>query len=233
MVFSRDFEERRHQIPDYIRKIEPIFGDAILSVAAGAEKLYLDGVNLYDVITHDFLAQLGSVVGHGLCYEAAALAMMILQKNPTARLVQGTGKYRANTEERTDHAWVEFEEQGVPFVVDFAWFGEEFCIPRIVHVDVVKSVVYHTCSYQHFWQMALSRQLYKICHDKKTSHILPWLYFYRSSEHEYGLGLENASEIVCRTKFAPTGEKEQYMYFLDHILNDHYCTLAKLDYVTT
>lgn len=219
MIFSSDPVERHFQIIDYVDKITPTFCQAIYKVSSAAENLYLDGIKISDVIQQKFLVQLGKEAGHGLCYEAAALAMLLLKDNPTARFLQGTAK-RSESGERTDHAWVEFEENGVPFAVDLTWFDKEFCLPRIVHVDICESLVYFTCDYQRFWQMSMSQKLYSLCHNKKTSFVAPWLFSYRSKKNEYGLELANLSESLCHSKFAPTGEKGQFMYFMEHILDN-------------
>ena len=221
MVFSDDFEERHYQIPEYLTEINTQFEDAIMQVATAADKLYLDGVSIFDIVRHQFLVELHDFTQYGLCYEAAAVAMLLLKDNPTARLVLGTGEYCHSTRERCDHAWVEFEEDNVPFVVDFAWFEHEFAVPRIVHVDICKSVVYRTYDYRRFWQMAMSQKLYALCHDPKTSFVLPWLFFYRSERGRHALELENLSEsICCYSNVAPTGENRQFMYYFEHLL-DH------------
>ena len=216
MNFSRDFEERHYQIPEYLTEINTQFGKAIMRVATAAEKLYIDGVNIFDIVKHRFLVDMYNFTKYGLCYEAAAIAMMLLKGNSTARLVLGTGEYRHITHERCNHAWVEFEEDGVPFAIDFAWFDSEFCIPRIVHVDACKSIVYRTYDYNYFWQMPISQRLYRLCHDRKTSYIMPWLSLYRSIRREYyDLSLVQLSKCACCSDFAPTGEYRQFMYFLD------------------
>lgn len=219
MILSGDPVERHFQIIDYVNRIAPTFCEAINRLQLAAGDLYLDGIKISDVVQQKFLTQLGREAKHGLCYEAAALAMLLLKNNPTARLIQGTAKYSENGE-RTDHAWVEFEENGVPFAIDLTWFDEEICLPQIVHVDVCESLVYFTCNYQQFWQMSMSQKLYRLCHNKKTSFVTPWLFSYRSRQHEYGLELANLSENICRSKFAPTGEKDQFMYFMEHILDN-------------
>lgn len=234
MIFSSDFEERHEQIPDYIEEIQDEFNNAFMRVATAADELYLDNVKIFDVISHQFLVEMYDILGYGLCYEAAALAMMLLKDNPTARLVLGTAENRHETHERCDHAWVEFEENRVPFAVDFAWFENEFCIPRIVHVDICRSIIYHTYSYKEFWQMSLSKKLYALIHERKTSYILPWLYLYRTEGGSYALDLEELAKKISRSDITPTGEYRQYMYFWDHIAERFAGFIpAELKYVTT
>ena len=210
------------------------FERAVYRVTHAADQLYLDGISIYDVVEHQFLVQLHDFSGYGFCYEAAALAMFLLKDNKTARLVQGTAECHPSTHERCDHAWVEFEEGGVPFAIDFTWFEEEFCLPRYYHVDIVKSLVYHTCSYTQFWQMPLSKTLYALVHERKSSYIMPWLFLYRSPKGEYGLPLADLSSRICfNDKFCPTGKEKQYMYFTELILRKQPSFLpAELKYVT-
>ena len=54
MVFSSDFEERSEQIPDYVEEIKDAFDDAIMRVVDAADRLYLDGVSIFDVVRHCF-----------------------------------------------------------------------------------------------------------------------------------------------------------------------------------
>lgn len=230
MVFSDDYKERQKQILNYVEKIEPQFGNAIMRVATAADNLYLDNVKVFDVIKHCFLVEMSKFAGHGLCYEAAVIAMMLLKNNSTAKLVLGTAENCYKNHGRCKHAWVEFEENGVPFAIDFAWFSEELCIPRIVHVNVCKSIIYHMYSYTEFWQMDLSKKLYALCHDRKTSYVLPWLFMYRSGEDK-GF-LNELSKNVCNCESAPTGEYGQFMYFWDFFMDKKGFTPMELRYVT-
>ena len=221
MNFSQDFEERHYQIPDYLHEIDQQFGNAICQVAYASDELFLDGVKLFDVVKHRFFRDIYEECGYGQCYEAAALAMFCLRKNRTARLIQGTGECRHSTKERCDHAWVEFFEDGVPFVADFAWFEDEFCIPRIVHVDIAKSLAYYTLSYDDFWNNEFTRELFRLMHEKKTSNIYPWLFFYRSPKNEFGLPIlkKLSKGLMQSEKFRPTGEEKQYLYFHEQVFD--------------
>lgn len=234
MDFSRDFEERHYQIPEYLTEINTQFNNALMRVVTAADELYLDGISVFDVVQHNFLPELYNITGYGLCYESAAIAMMLLKDVPSARLMLGTGECKHSTHERTDHAWVEFEEDRIPFVVDFAWFEHTFCVPRIVQVDINKTIVYHTYTYEQFWQLSLSKKLYALCHNPKTSYVLPWLFLYRSRRKKYAFCFEESAEIICRSKVAPTGEYRQFMYFLDSIMEEAPAHIpAELRYVAT
>lgn len=211
--FSMDFAERHEQIPDYIDKIKPVYHKAIIEVVKGAEKMYLDGIRLIDIIDCQLLNELGYYRGYGFCYEAAALGMFILKNNPTARLVIGTAVYDHRLGKRCDHAWVEFEVGNEHFVFDQTWFPDDYCIPRIVHVDVSKSIVLFTCSFDQFWEYETSQNFYKLCHVRKTSYILPWLWAYRTSKKDFSFSSMKTAEKVHRSKYRPTGKRGHFDYF--------------------
>ena len=82
--------------------------------------------------------------------------------------------------------------------------------------------------------MDMSQKLYKLCHDRKTSYILPWLISYRSRGGVYNLEMTNWSQRVCKSDYAPTGEKDHFMYYVeDFIYKYSYDFLPfELKYVT-
>ncbi len=222
-----DYQERHQLISEYLDEIDEAFKKAVFQVASAADRIYVDGVSVFDLfIRHHLLNDLGKYMEVGLCHEAAVIAMFCLKDNPTARLMTGRAECDPFGGRRCDHAWVEFFVDGVSFTIDPTWYYGTACLPSLIHVDQVKSLVVNSLSYQEFWGLEFSRLLYALAHTKKTSYVLPWMFFYRSQEGEYDFPLLENGEAVTRlghveplsyATFCPTGEKDQFHLFFDKI----------------
>ncbi|MBQ9020227.1 hypothetical protein IJ096_02810 [Candidatus Saccharibacteria bacterium] len=216
-----DPEQRNLFLDNYLDMTMDEQVEAEYILRGKAKSLYLEGINLYDILDNNLLNILGSFLGYGQCYESAALAMYLLKDNPTAYLVCGTGSFNPSTGKRCPHAWVEFYYKGVPLVIDLAWFGDDsISIPRIIHVELAKSLVVKRMSYAEFWSMSFNQKIFQLMHCQKTSYILPWLLFHRSpgAQFEYPLHVLLPS-LMKDEKYAPSGEPRQFMHFYYDIVN--------------
>lgn len=213
-------DQKNTQILRCIKSHDSAIRQTHAELFSTAEKFYLDGMNLIDVLDQEILLELGKLIG-GQCYEAAALAMLVLRGNPTARLVYGTAENSPKTGERCDHSWAEFTAHGVPFVVDWTWFSDEICLPRIVHHDMRKTAIISTINYYDFWSNATARKLHQVMQDAGHSYVYPWLISWRTAENQYRPELlKRFAQIGVANSKALRGRYHDYWYFFDLLLRD-------------
>ena len=136
--------------------------------------LYFHGIPLYYAILSDFFRQFGhSHLKHGLCFQTAALAMLIYKDNSSATLVQGMAS-PPSKDYRTSHSWIEFYEMGCRWILDITW---NFPVPVPISVgeeQLGDSEIYRawTCTHDDFWSSKISTQLYGAIGHSETSYIL-------------------------------------------------------------
>ena len=216
-VQPSDQERARSQTLDkihsYLKTIDSSLDQAFRQCYRAVTHLYLDGIWLPHILEQELLDQLGGELAYGQCYEAAALAMLALRSNQSARLVYGTAIYSTKSGKRCDHAWVEFFVQGVPLVIDWAWFPGELCFPRVIYQYERQVQPIRVMPYAEFWSGQVARRLHAVMQDAGHSYVYPWLMSWRTLEGEYEpdlVGKFNALNLV-RTK-ALRGQKHDYKY---------------------
>lgn len=223
-VQPSDQEYAREQQVEQILRYLSLRGGAIHQVYGEfycrVERFYLDGFKLIDVLDQELFLELSGLLG-GQCYEAAALAMLVLRENPTARLVYGTAVNSPDTGGRCDHAWVEFTAHGLPFVVDWTWFPDDVCLPRLIHQDSRQPIAISSISYQEFWASAFTRRLHQNLQDAGHSYAYPWLIFWRTAESEYQPVLwRRLAHFGGLNGKALRGQRNDYWYFFDLLLKN-------------
>ena len=136
--------------------------------------VYFHGFKLQRYIDSDAMLRFQEWLGVGICKELAAVAMIILRDNKSARLCHGD--WYENNLFVTKHAWVEFK---IPlngwFVMDLAWMCPGICKRRAYFRNLRsegKMVRRWTCSYNEFWQIKFVEVVSEMMRNRKTSHVL-------------------------------------------------------------
>lgn len=150
------------------RKIEEMQRTvAISDLLVRLTKFYFCGHSLYDMVERSFFYRYSQFIGYGLCYETAALFMMALHGNPTARIVKGTFLHRG---EPCAHLWVEFYSQCHWWVLDPCWLEYTMSLCSEYHSDQTLTATY-VCRYCKFWSYKTVRQLYAKLLHPQTSYL--------------------------------------------------------------
>lgn len=143
----------------------------ILKINLQLHQSYLCGYPLDIVFVRDFFRRYGKFNGRGLCYMAAATAMLALKNNRTARLVECSYTDDEHPDKR--HRWVEFRFGGVWWVLDPAWTTTGLKLRRIYQDDLkerLKSIrIIRICDHQQFWSYTVSQQLHEKMQQPETS----------------------------------------------------------------
>ena len=148
--------------------------EALSSISHEFETIYFHGFKLRRYIESEAMLRFQNWLGVGICRELAAVAMITLRGNKSARLCHGN-RYK-NGQFVTRHAWVEFK---VPlngwFVMDLAWTCPGVCKRRVYFRNLRKKgkmVRHWSCPHSEFWQIKFVEVVSKMMRNRKTSHVL-------------------------------------------------------------
>lgn len=139
-------------------------------------RVYFCSYSLWDVFLHQFFPRYRKFVDRGFCAPIAAMAMLALRNNPTARCV-----YAIASDKRFEHCWCEFRYRGIWYVVDVCWYYP-FVLPRNAYYRRNKPRIIKIWHYREFWSWAASWQLYREMLHPETS----WLFTELACFYGYG-----------------------------------------------
>ena len=148
--------------------------------------IYLNGHPFHEFLTNGALHRIEAYLGHGLCYETAAIIMLALRNDKSAKLIQGYA--RCSTGELTEHAWVELRQNGVDYVISPNWL-DNYAVPRSVFYDRDTEDVFFSpqpewiCGYRHFWNQRITKELYQFCSRSESSYGLAAFRFFRPDDN--------------------------------------------------
>lgn len=153
-----------------------------------SEKNYFHGFKFQRYVDSQAILRLEHWLGTGICYELAALTMILMKNNKSAKLCKGD--YYKNGHMFTVHAWVEVK---VPlngwYVADFAWATGPLRKKDYFN-DLNKSgrmISKWNCKYKDFWKIRFSEVLSKAMKNKDTSYVLLELSaFGGTNQNRYG-----------------------------------------------
>lgn len=146
---------------------------------------YLCGFKLSTYLETNAFHRMAEYFESGICWELAAYAMFALKDSKTAVLYHGC------TKKGIKHSWVEFKIPGMLgwYVADFAWtngFVRRFAWRHSISVHDWKLTVKKRVSYDEFWNMDLSKDLYERTQAAKTSYVLDiFVHYTPDFEHGY------------------------------------------------
>lgn len=136
---------------------------------------FFEGFTVEDYCSKEVFQRLGAYIGHGLCYEASALIMLIWKNHPS-RLVYG--ECCGNTKkERLKHCWVEVKYGMNWYVIDSTWASS--IQPRPIYYRTNNAKVDRVVEYDEFWGFGVSNELYERMKQPETAYIFWFLMLYR------------------------------------------------------
>lgn len=140
------------------------------------EKLYLCGFSIERYRTTKAFWRFADYCDSGICHELAAVSMMALKGNKTAVFCQGTDVIDG---EIASHSWVEFKMLGSWYVLDLAW---RLCVvsKKRYYKYYPDRIVKWRCSYDEFWKIDLSNEIYDRMQNQRTSFVMDYLIAYAS-----------------------------------------------------
>ncbi len=95
---------------------------------------YLNGESFWHYENGGFL-EMGRYLGHGLCYEAAAMLMLVWHDHEKTRFVYGEA-YSDIYHDRVPHAWMELKAYGIWWVFDAGWESPAHPVPRLWYLFI-------------------------------------------------------------------------------------------------
>ncbi len=131
-------------------------------------RTYFCGYPTSEVYLDDFFQRYQSFVGHGFCWAVAALTMLCLRHEPTARIVDAF--VRDKRGQVYAHAWVEFRYHGMWWIVDPCWCTP-FMVPRWRSLRLRHVEIRDICTYERFWNYPISREFYAKLRNPETSYL--------------------------------------------------------------
>lgn len=182
---------------------------------------YFCGHKIIEWIQCDGFMRFTDWAGLGMCHELSALAMVIFRKNKTAILYQG---YDYNGKGKlTKHAWVEFR---IPlfgwYVCDLMWLNG-FAKRRRYRKWFPQRTVEWRCTYDEFWSIPLSHDLYRQMQLPGTSYVVDELTLYIADEDDkFGF-----TALIKDIQNIPA-EKGQAMYMVPVEVGDEICWVTTL-----
>lgn len=128
---------------------------------------YLNGEKFWHYENGGF-TELGYYLGHGLCYEAAAMLMLVWQDWKQTRFVCGEA-YSDTLQDMVPHAWMEVKAYGVWWVIDAGWFSPSHPVPRIWYILTEQAKVTQIIEHSEFFSHKTARDLANAIRNPDTS----------------------------------------------------------------
>lgn len=145
-----------------------------------ANRYYLNGFRVWDYYASDIFSRLDHYLGHGLCYEASALEMLIWHGQRNTRLV--FAECRGDDKTRLDHAWIEIKAYGIWWVLDTTWYHPMPCPrPRLLYRLEGRVKYERIISYDEFWSNPVMNKFYDCLQTPERSYLFHELAFFRRS----------------------------------------------------
>ncbi len=141
-------------------------------------KLYLNGHPAWDYLELNVFKRLSLYIGHGLCYEAAALEMLAW-KNYEDVVYVFADVWNPFKRCRCEHSWIEVKYLGIWWVIDPTWGQTTKVRLRWMHnlVRMTRYVrTFNSCS---FWCSSLMYTFYKRLKRPSTSYLFGELGLFR------------------------------------------------------
>lgn len=140
---------------------------------------FLNGIQIWVYFAGSVFYRLGQYVGHGLCYEASALEMLLWRDEPTTRYCFASCRGRS-AKTRVDHSWIEFKAYGIWWVIDATWYPP--CpFPRFWHSLSTGARYHRIISHDEFWSIPFAEEFYNKLSNPKTSYLFYELTLFRHS----------------------------------------------------
>lgn len=180
------------------------------SLARSMKALHLEKLTVYDFFDREVFRRMAFYIGHGSCYEAAAMTMFALKGNRKSRycIIQGRNK---ELSQHTQHAFVEFRKFGIWWAFDPLWHAFPL-MTRLEHNLRTRTRYTRIVSYDEFWSLTPSKVLYPLMESAETSHVFLDLAGYHC------LGDGDTTFLFEKLEpdvFAMRGGKAQNLFFLD------------------
>ena len=128
---------------------------------------YLNGDKFWHYENGGFL-ELGRQMGHGLCYEAAAMLMLVWRDHENTRFVYGEA-YSDYYHDTVPHAWMEIKAYGIWWVIDAGWYSPAHPIPRLWYLFINRAKVQGMTEHREFFGHKNARILAEAVRKPSTS----------------------------------------------------------------
>lgn len=134
-------------------------------------QIYFCGYRVWELYVMRFFPRYRKFVDFGFCGPLAALSMMALKRNPTARYV-----YARAGDDRYEHCWCEFRYRGIWYVIDVCWYYP-FAVRRRDYYRENSPEILETCDYDRFWAWLVSQQLHEKMSRPETSWLISEMFY--------------------------------------------------------
>ena len=141
---------------------------------------FLNGFPVWAYESNAVFFRLGKFLGHGLCYPASALLMLIWQDYPKTRYVFGES-YNPTTREWGDHCWMELKAYGIWWAIDSTWRYPVCPVPRWWHKLEFLAKDVRKISHDEFFSHQIANQIAEGIKNPKTSYFFHELALFSKS----------------------------------------------------
>lgn len=129
---------------------------------------YLNGFRVWDWEKNSTFYRIGEYVGHGLCYEASALLVLILRGHNKTRYAYGDSYKNPGVL----HCWVEAKAYGIWWVLDSTWL-DPVCYPLLppLHRILTKTRAIRKIPEEDFFSHEIAVQMAEMIKNPRSSYI--------------------------------------------------------------
>ena len=173
------------------------------NVELGCEA-FLNGFEVWRYEQNGTFTRIGHYIGHGLCYEASALLMLVWRDFKKTRYVFGRA-YSSSCHEWVQHAWMEVKAYGIWWVFDCTWMYPVHPVPRLLHRLHDKAFSVRNISHKKFFNYEVSTKMAEMIRDPATSYFFHDLCCFRRSSE--GDRRQMIMEFYDSVDFIPNGKR--------------------------
>lgn len=151
---------------------------ACVYVMRVANRHYLCGYSLAQMINAEFMNRFGNFNHEGFCYTFSAVMMLILKDTKTARIVRGD-----MADQSGKHSWVEFKRFGLWWVVDPCWLSCPV-VSRCWYYHEMRPQVLVNYSHREIWNDPAAEVFYQHLLKPESSRIFVNLYWHYTPDRK-------------------------------------------------
>jgi hypothetical protein len=164
---------------------------------------FLNGFQVWKFEAEGAFTRIGYYIGHGLCYEASALLMLVWKDWKKTRYVFGRA-YSAEEHGWVEHSWMEVKAYGIWWVFDCTWLYPVHPVPRLIQRLENKAFAVRKIPHDEFFSYKTATSMADMIQKPETSYLFHDLCCFRRSKELEGTKMM-LMEYFDSTDFVPQG----------------------------
>ena len=141
-------------------------------------RFFVNGVQAWVYYDEYVFSRIGKYLGTGLCYEAAALNMMVWRdhKNTRISFIECDPKGK---KESISHCLFEFKKYGIWWTIDPTWLNPGLPTPSAPYMLRLRAKTVRIVNYDEFWSNRLPKDIYQSMKTPESSYVFHALFYFR------------------------------------------------------